>query len=112
MLPTLDYLYGLVQGEEHRVDLAEGRHLLVGLEAIGEPDERGFRDGDDHASTASSGRSACATASVSAEVAAAEKADPADPGHVAAPFQGVVTLAVEAGRRGERRATRSRPSRR
>jgi pyruvate carboxylase len=35
--------------------------------------------------------------SVSAEVAAAEKADPSKPGQVAAPFQGAVTLAVEEG---------------
>jgi pyruvate carboxylase len=34
---------------------------------------------------------------VAAEVAAAEKADPGKPGHVAAPFQGVVTIAVEEG---------------
>ena len=35
--------------------------------------------------------------SVSAEVAAAEKADPADPGHVGAPFEGVVTVIVAEG---------------
>ena len=35
--------------------------------------------------------------SVSADVKAAEKADPAKPGHVAAPFQGVVTVVVEEG---------------
>ena len=35
--------------------------------------------------------------SVSAEVAAAEKADPAEPGHVGAPFQGVVTPVVAVG---------------
>jgi pyruvate carboxylase len=35
--------------------------------------------------------------SVSADVAAAEKADPSKPGHVAAPFQGVVTIVVEEG---------------
>ncbi len=35
--------------------------------------------------------------SVSAAVAAAEKADPADPGQVAAPFQGTVSVIVEKG---------------
>ena len=34
---------------------------------------------------------------VASEVAAAEKADTAQPGHVAAPFQGVVTVVVEKG---------------
>ncbi len=36
--------------------------------------------------------------SVSAAVAPAEKADPGDPGHVAAPFQGTVTVFAEEGR--------------
>jgi pyruvate carboxylase len=36
-------------------------------------------------------------ASVAVEVKVAEKADRADPGHVAAPFAGVVTLAVARG---------------
>ena len=35
--------------------------------------------------------------SVASDVAAAEKADPAKPGHVAAPFQGVVTVGVAEG---------------
>ena len=35
--------------------------------------------------------------SVASEVAAAEKADPAKPGHVPAPFQGAVTIVVEEG---------------
>ncbi|MFN8193530.1 MAG: pyruvate carboxylase [Nocardioidaceae bacterium] len=96
VLPTRDYLYGLVQGEEHRIDLAEGRHLLVGLEAIGEPDERGFRA----VMTTVDGQLKPVSVrdrSVASEVAAAEKADPADPGQVGAPFQGVVTPVVAAG---------------
>ncbi|MCB0905660.1 MAG: pyruvate carboxylase, partial [Nocardioidaceae bacterium] len=96
VLPTTDYLYGLVAGEEHRIDLAEGRHLLVGLQAIGEPDERGFR----MVMTTVDGQLKPVSVrdrSVSAEVAAAEKADPAEPGHVGAPFQGVVTPVVAVG---------------
>jgi pyruvate carboxylase len=95
-LPTLDYLYGLRQGDEHRVDISEGKTVLFGLEAIGEPDERGYRTvmatingqlrplpvRDQH---------------VAAEVAAAEKADPGQPGQVAAPFQGAVTVLVTEG---------------
>ena len=41
MLPSKDFLYGLRPGEEHAVDLEPGVRLLIGLEAIGEPDERG-----------------------------------------------------------------------
>mgnify|MGYP000501153051 CR=1 FL=1 len=35
------------------------------------------------------------------QVAVAEKADPGTPGHVAAPFQGVVSVVVEAGQQVE-----------
>ncbi len=96
VLPTTDFLYGLVAGEEHRVDLAEGRHMLVGLQAIGQPDERGFRT----VMTTVDGQLKPVSVrdlSVSAEVAAAEKADPANPGQVGAPFQGVVTVVVTVG---------------
>ena len=96
VLPTVDYLYGLVQGEEHRIDFTEGQSVLVGLQAVSEPDERGFRtvlctlDGQLKPV-------AVRDRSVASEVAAAEKADPADPGHVGAPFQGSVTVVVEEG---------------
>jgi len=96
VLPTTDFLYGLVAGEEHRVDLAEGRHMLVGLQAIGQPDERGFRT----VMTTVDGQLKPVSVrdlSVSPEVAAAEKADPANPGQVGAPFQGVVTVVVTVG---------------
>ncbi|MFT3874669.1 MAG: pyruvate carboxylase [Nocardioides sp.] len=96
VLPTTDFLYGLVAGEEHRVDLAEGRRMLVGLQAIGNPDERGFRT----VMTTVDGQLKPVSVrdlSVSAEVAAAEKADPASPGQIGAPFQGVVTVVVAAG---------------
>ncbi|HEU4568203.1 MAG TPA: pyruvate carboxylase, partial [Marmoricola sp.] len=43
VLPTRDYLYGLRAGEEHEVDLEEGKRLLLGLQAVSEPDERGIR---------------------------------------------------------------------
>ena len=34
LLPTLDYLYGLRQGEEHPVELGEGKTLILGVQAI------------------------------------------------------------------------------
>ena len=38
-----DYLYGLRRGEEHVVELERGVRLIVGLEAIGDVDDRGMR---------------------------------------------------------------------
>ncbi len=98
VLPTRDYLYGLRHGEEHEVRLAEGLILILGLQAIGEPDERGYRT----VMTTLNGQLrpiSVRDTSVAAEVVAAEKADPGQPGHVAAPFQGVVTVAVGEGDR-------------
>jgi pyruvate carboxylase len=95
-LPTREFLYGLRPGEEHAVDLEPGVRLLFGLEAVGEADERGLR-------------TVVATLngqlrpiqvrdrSVRAHVPVAEKADRANPQHVAAPFAGVVTLTVDTG---------------
>jgi pyruvate carboxylase len=96
VLPTLDFLYGLRTGEEHEVDLEAGKRLLVGLEAIAEPDERGFRT----VMCLINGQLrpiSVRDRSVSAEVPAAEKADTGNPAHVAAPFQGVVTVTVSVG---------------
>jgi pyruvate carboxylase len=96
VLSTLDYLYGLRFGEEHVIDLEPGVQLFATIEAVSEPDERGFRT----VMTTLNGQLrpiSVRDRSVSAEVAAAEKADPGIPGQVAAPFQGVVTVAVEVG---------------
>src|SRR5699024_7531870 len=43
VIDTLDYLYGLRPGEEVTVTLERGVRLLIGLEAVSEPDERGVR---------------------------------------------------------------------
>ncbi|WP_134764631.1 pyruvate carboxylase [Nocardioides sp. 1609] len=96
VLPTRDYLYGLRQGEEHEVELEPGVTLLIGLQAISEPDERGIRT----VMTTINGQMrpiSVRDRSIASDVAVAEKADPGKPGHVAAPYQGVVTLAVAAG---------------
>ncbi len=96
IIPTREYLYGLSQGEEHAIDLCQGRRLLIELEAIGEADERGYRtvlcrlNGQLR-------RLSIRDRSIATDTAAAEKAEPTNAGHVAAPFQGVVTLLVEAG---------------
>jgi pyruvate carboxylase len=96
VLPTLHYLYGLRQGEEHEVEIAEGKTLILGLQAISDPDERGFRT----VMATINGQLrpiSIRDKHVSSDVAVAEKADTSKPGQVAAPFQGVVTIVVEEG---------------
>jgi pyruvate carboxylase len=96
VVPTAEFLYGLQPETEHAVDIDEGKRLLVALEAISEPDERGYRT----VLARLNGQIrpiSVRDRSVSAEVATAEKADPTRPGHVAAPFQGVVTVTVAEG---------------
>jgi len=96
VLGTREFLHGLELGVEHVVDLEPGKRLLLSLQAISDADERGMRT------------VMCTVGgqlrplqvrdeSVAVEVRAAEKADPADKGQVAAPFAGVVSLAVEEG---------------
>ncbi|WP_018682087.1 pyruvate carboxylase [Actinokineospora enzanensis] len=96
VLASKDFFYGLQQGKEYAVHLDRGVTLLLELEAIAEADERGMR-------------TVMATLNgqlrpiqvrdrkVAADLPAAEKADRANANHVAAPFAGVVTLAVAEG---------------
>ncbi len=96
VLATRDYLYGLRQGEEHAVEIEEGKTLLLGLEAVGEPDERGFRS----VLCTINGQLRPVNVrdrAVSADVPSVEKADTSKPGHVAAPYGGVVTPTVAEG---------------
>lgn len=95
-LSANQFFHGLRRGEEHEVQLETGVRLLIGLEAISDPDDRGMRtvlcliNGQlrpvvvrDH--------------SVGASVPVAEKADPNNSDHLAAPFAGVVTMKVAEG---------------
>ncbi|KRA31128.1 MULTISPECIES: pyruvate carboxylase [unclassified Nocardioides] len=96
VVPTREYLYGLQHGEEHVVEMSEGKRLLVGVQAVSDPDERGYRT----VMSTLNGQIrpiSVRDRSVAAEVAAAEKADPSRPGHVSAPFQGVVSITVAEG---------------
>ncbi|TYP90473.1 pyruvate carboxylase [Blastococcus xanthinilyticus] len=98
VLPTEQFLYGLRAGTEHAVDLEPGVTLLLGIEAVGDPDERGMRT----VMGTLNGQLRPVSVrdrSVDAQVKAAEKADRDDPGQVAAPFAGVVTLQVVEGAR-------------
>ncbi len=95
-LSANQFFYGLRHGEEHRVRLGKGVELLIGLEAISDADERGFRT----VMCLLNGQLRPVSVrdrSIASEVPAAEKADRNDPGHVAAPFAGTVTLVVSEG---------------
>ncbi|MGH3977838.1 MAG: pyruvate carboxylase [Pseudonocardiaceae bacterium] len=96
VLPSKEFFYGLRAGVEHAVDLEPGVRLLIGLEAIGEPDQRGIRT----VMCTLNGQlrpMQVRDRSIPSEVPVAEKADRSDGGHVAAPFAGVVTLQVSEG---------------
>ena len=102
VLDTADYLYGLQSGTEHVVEIEEGKRLILGLQAISEADERGYRS----VMCTINGQLRPVNVrdeSVESDVAAQEKADPKDDSQVAAPFDGVVTLAGRGGRLGRGR---------
>jgi len=96
VLSTKDFLYGLEADTEHTVTLGKGVTLIIELEAISEPDERGVRT----VLTTLNGQLrpiAVRDESVATDVKAAEKAERGNASHVAAPFAGVVTLQVGEG---------------
>jgi pyruvate carboxylase len=96
VVDTIDYLYGLKQGTEHVIEIDKGVRLYIGLEAIGEADEKGMRT----VMTTLNGQLRpvfVRDRGITVEAKAAEKADSAKPGQVAAPFSGVVTLQVGIG---------------
>ncbi|WP_182349257.1 pyruvate carboxylase [Tomitella gaofuii] len=96
VLPSAEFFYGLVPGEEHRVQLEPGKTLIVGLESISPPDERGMRT----VMCTLNGQLRPVEVrdrAVEDTRPRAEKADRTAAGQVPAPFAGVVTLAVEPG---------------
>ncbi|QRY44515.1 pyruvate carboxylase [Mycolicibacterium boenickei] len=95
-LSSNQFFYGLRQGEEHHVDLAPGVTLLIGLEAISEPDERGMRT----VMCLLNGQLRPVQVrdrSTVTDQPAVEQADRSNSGHIGAPFAGAVSLAVEVG---------------
>jgi pyruvate carboxylase len=93
---TRAYLYGLQSGVETVVSISRGVDLLLSLEAVGEPDDLGVRT----VMTTINGQLrpvAVRDRSITVETTTAEKADASKPGHVPAPFSGVVTLKVAEG---------------
>ncbi|MFI8287914.1 pyruvate carboxylase [Streptomyces sp. NPDC085614] len=104
VLDSKDFFYGLRPGKEYTVDFGPGVRLLIELEAVGEADERGMR------TVLSTLNGQLRPIQVRDNAAAAdlpvtEKADRSNPGHVAAPFAGAVTLAVAEGDQVEAGAT-------
>ena len=96
VLPTGCWLYGLRAGDEHEIRLEPGKTLLLGLEAVGEPDERGYRT----VICTINGQLRPVTVrdrSIKVDAPSQEKSDPGNPSHVAAPFQGVATVSVAVG---------------
>ncbi|TFB60470.1 pyruvate carboxylase [Cryobacterium sp. TMT2-17-1] len=96
VLDTVDYLNGLQQGIEHAVEIDKGVRLYVGLEAIGEADDKGMRT----VMTTLNGQLRpvfVRDRNITVSIKVAEKADANRPGQIAAPFSGVVTLQVEEG---------------
>lgn len=96
VVPTVEFLHGLRQGEEVEVELERGKSLLLGISAIGDPDDRGMRQ----VMCTVNGQMRVVTVrdeSVTSTVAVAERANPSVPGQVPAPFAGVVTLTVDVG---------------
>ncbi len=98
VLDTQNYLYGLRRGEEVEIELERGVRLLVGLEAVSEPDVRGMRSvmftlNGQLRPIAIRDRAAEDTSVVVA------KANPSVPGEIPSPYAGSVTVLVEEGQR-------------
>jgi pyruvate carboxylase len=96
VLGTSDFLHGLAAGTEYEVVLEPGKRLLLGVQSISEADERGERT----VMCTVNGQLRPVQVrdeSIAVDVRQAERADASEPGQVAAPFAGVVSLGVEVG---------------
>jgi pyruvate carboxylase len=96
VLGTIEFLHGLTPGQEYEAEIEAGKRLLLGVSSIGEVDAKGMRtvmctlNGQFRPIQVRDTRA-------KVEVKAAEKADRSVPGHIPAPFAGVVTPVVEEG---------------
>ena len=96
VLGTGEFLHGLEVGTEHQVDLEPGKRLLLGVQSVSDPDARGVRT----VMCTVNGQLRPVQVRdklIAVDVRQAEKADSSQPGQVAAPFAGVVSLAVDVG---------------
>ncbi|MFJ1705617.1 pyruvate carboxylase [Kitasatospora sp. NPDC088346] len=96
VLPTSAFLYGLEPETEICAELSTGVSLYLGLDAVGEADERGHRT----VFCRLNGQPRTVSVrdrSIEASRPERERADATNPRHVAAPFSGVVTTTVRPG---------------
>lgn len=98
LLDDRTFFYGLAEGEENyiRFGATDKTPLVVRLDAIGEPDEKGMR----RVVFVVNGQVRpllVRDESAESTVAEVEKANPSEPGQVPAPFAGVVTIKVKQG---------------
>ncbi|MCS5478605.1 pyruvate carboxylase [Corynebacterium sp. YIM 101645] len=93
------FLYGLKEGQENVIKLdteAEQPPMVVRLDAVGEPDEKGMRQVVANVNGQIRPMKV-RDRSVESVTASAEKADANNKGHVAAPFAGVVMVTAKPG---------------
>lgn len=97
VLEDAEFLYGLAEGKETVIRTSDSAvPMIVRLDAVGEPDEKGMRNVVCNVN-GQIRPILVRDRSVESVTASAEKADASNQGHVAAPFAGVVTVTVNAG---------------
>ena len=96
VLTDRQFLYGLKEGEETAVRIKGNPPMVVRLDAVGEPDEKGMRQVVMNVN-GQIRPMRVRDRSVESVTAAAEKADPSVEGQVAAPFAGAVTVTAKVG---------------
>jgi pyruvate carboxylase len=93
VLPTMVFYYGMERGDEITVEIEEGKTLIIKFLTVGEPHPDGTRtifyelNGQPREVTVDD-------KSLKSESRDRAKADPSNPGHVAAPIPGAVTSVV------------------
>ncbi len=97
VLPSTLFWYGVdPRDDDASIGLGRGVRLLVGVEAIGEADDEGMRSVMFRVN--GQGRPIeTRDRSVASDRPEAERVDPTRPGHVGAPFRGVVNVSVAVG---------------
>ncbi|MBA2507713.1 MAG: pyruvate carboxylase [Nocardioidaceae bacterium] len=96
VLPSHAFFYGLDTHTETVVEIEEGKTLIVGVEAISQPDAKGMRT----VMCTINGQLRPVSVrdrSASSETTAAERADTDDKSHVAVPYDGTVSPSVAEG---------------
>lgn len=97
LLGDSEFLYGLREGKETEIETTGSSvPMIVRLDAVGEPDEKGMRNVVCNVN-GQIRPILVRDRNVESVTASTEKADPNNEGHVAAPFSGVVHVTAEEG---------------